>query len=335
MTKWNKRSYYYENKGVIGKGSDITEQSYPAMFRDCNNNGIPDVDDPALCDDTVTDPESGDKLSIEETLISDQLRHIIAIRREMSVLGREYLLPELMEAATFVAAGNRRSFPNKWVPGTKWPKVEPWYPTLPPAQPTAEAGTWTLANNPYRPIVTVRTKTPYSIMEKLIRGRIDLRPKTDDGKDEKKGPIGIRALTDITGGRITCPDFKTCQAARDIVDNMFDVAQTVDANLQPVSSEEDFYALPQHGYRAFHFIVRIQKYMMEVQVRTQRQGLLADASHEPYKKGSLDMVEMDRLSSLVHRADQGKLPKAEREQLDEYLTRPVHVLQQTLSIKKR
>lgn len=130
--------------------------------------------------------------------------------------------------------------------------------------------------------VKSRTKTPFSIVNKLRRKRI----------------LGAHGLTDIVGTMLVLKD----QAEVDDV-----VKRILGGALGEVMEHEDFYATPQAGYRAHHFIVAAPegKLPVEVQVKTKRQSALSMGSHTPYKEGRLHAEEMDRLATLAYRADRG------------------------------
>lgn len=125
-----------------------------------------------------------------------------------------------------------------------------------------------------------RTKTPFSMVNKLRRKRI----------------FGANGLTDVVGTMIIEKD----QAGVDRVK-----AKILSGALGEVQEHEDFYARPNDGYRAHHFIVKVGNFPVEVQLKTRRLAALAAGSHTPYKEGRLNAPEMLRLSGLAAAADAG------------------------------
>jgi len=120
-----------------------------------------------------------------------------------------------------------------------------------------------------------RVKTPFSIVNKLRRKRLD-------------------TLTDIAGTRIVVPDEAGLRKATSAIEEDF-----------PVLEKVDYYKTPQQGYRAMHYIVSVDGRPVEVQVKTRRMAEISKASHTPYKRGVLDVESMDRLTELAAEADAG------------------------------
>jgi len=135
-----------------------------------------------------------------------------------------------------------------------------------------------------------RTKTPYSMINKLRR---------------KKLP----ELTDMVGGMLVAADQKQLDKADRIIEREWDVID-----------REDFYAKPQNGYRAIHYTVRIDGHPVELQLKTWRMSRIADFSHTAYKRGDLNADAMEQLTSLAWKADQGD--KSAAAELDPVLDDP-------------
>lgn len=157
-------------------------------------------------------------------------------------------------------------------------------------------------------VVHGRTKTPYSIINKLIRKRL----------------TGPRAITDLVGAMVVVDSYD--QAAK--------MAKKIRAGtIGPLLEEDDHYTHPVAGYRAFHFIIERNGFPMEVQVRTMRAYKLASASHEPYKAGRLNAELYERLGALAERADKGDARAIE--QIDSFLNEPEEVIQDALTVGHR
>ena len=144
-------------------------------------------------------------------------------------------------------------------------------------------------NSPETADIYARTKTPYSILKKLIYKRM---------LDPKKG------LTDMVGTTIAVDNFKQLQDVKN---------QIQDGVLGDVIDFDDFYANPNAGYMAYHFIVRVKGVPVEVQLKTKRMKKLNMISHEFYKDGTLNANGLEKLTNLVVRADKG-----EKEAIREY-----------------
>ena len=133
-----------------------------------------------------------------------------------------------------------------------------------------------------------RTKTPYSILNKLRRKRLR----------------GEKGLTDIAATRVVVPDFEAAKRLRNRI---------MTGKLGEVLEYENHYDDPSGGYRAYHVIIeRGDGYKVEVQVRTRRLSAISDAAHPHYKAGRLDEDEMLRLTTEAHKADQGDRAAARR-----------------------
>lgn len=148
-----------------------------------------------------------------------------------------------------------------------------------------------------------RSKTPYSMINKLRR-------KT------------MRQLTDLVGGMLIASDQKQLDKADRLVATKFDVIE-----------REDFYAAPQNGYRAVHYVVRIDGQPVELQLKTARMLKIANASHTAYKRGDLDANAMERLTYLAWKADQGD--KTAAAELDPVLADPKKLKSRLSGVRPR
>lgn len=128
--------------------------------------------------------------------------------------------------------------------------------------------------------VQSRTKTPYSIINKLRRKRIG----------------GEKGITDIAGTRL-------------IVENHDDLKMAVEkiesGALGDVMEKEDHYQSEGNPYSAVHFIISVDGKPVEVQVLTERIKKIAGAAHTPYKEGNLNADRQRELTNMAERADKG------------------------------
>ena len=129
--------------------------------------------------------------------------------------------------------------------------------------------------------IYARTKTPYSILKKLVEKRM-LDPK--------------RGLTDMIGTTIAVDNQKELEQVRDKID---------EGLLGKVLDRDDFYKTPNAGYRAYHYIVEYKGVPVEVQLKTKNMKKLHEVSHEAYKNGTLNAKSLDSLSKTFMRADKG------------------------------
>lgn len=128
--------------------------------------------------------------------------------------------------------------------------------------------------------VLARSKTPISIINKLIRKRL----------------FGRNGLTDLVGSMLVVEDEKALKKA---------LKEIKSGKLGKVIEHEDFYKNPLDGYRAHHFIVEVDDLPVELQLKTARMKAISGAAHTPYKNGKLNAGAMLELTSLAMKADQG------------------------------
>lgn len=129
--------------------------------------------------------------------------------------------------------------------------------------------------------IYARTKTPYSILKKLVEKRM---------LDPEKG------LTDMIGTTIAVENQKELESVRDDIDNGL---------LGKVLDRDDYYENPKAGYRAYHYIVEYKNVPVEVQLKTKRMKKLNEVSHDFYKKGTLDAKKLNEVSKTFELADRG------------------------------
>jgi len=129
--------------------------------------------------------------------------------------------------------------------------------------------------------IYARTKTPYSIIDKLIKKRL-LNPKT--------------GLTDLIGTTIVTNDKKELDAVKKVIET---------GKLGRVIELEDMYANPKQGYRAYHFLVEKNGMPIELQLKTKRQKALNELSHEAYKLDRLDTDKLIKMTDVANKADSG------------------------------
>jgi hypothetical protein len=126
-----------------------------------------------------------------------------------------------------------------------------------------------------------RTKTPFSIVKKLVDKRL---------LDPKKG------LTDLIGTTVVVSNQKELEKVKKDLDNGL---------MGDVLDFDDFYENPNNGYRAYHYIVLFKGTPIEVQLKTKMQKQLNEVSHEFYKKGTLNAKGLNEVSEMIMKADKG------------------------------
>ena len=129
--------------------------------------------------------------------------------------------------------------------------------------------------------IYARTKTPYSILKKLVEKRM---------LDPEKG------LTDMIGTTIAVGSQKELENVRDDIDGGL---------LGKVLDKDDYYKSPKAGYRAYHYIVEYKGVPVEVQLKTKKMKKLNEVSHDFYKKGTLNAKGLDAVSKTFEKADRG------------------------------
>jgi ppGpp synthetase/RelA/SpoT-type nucleotidyltranferase len=127
-----------------------------------------------------------------------------------------------------------------------------------------------------------RTKTPFSIINKLVSSRM---------LDQKRG------LKDLIGTTIAVNNLKDLTKMADL---------TLVGQFGKVLEFEDFYSSPKDGYRAYHFIVEHNGVPVELQIKTTRMKEIGLLSHDAYKNKTLNAEYMNFLTELANRADKGE-----------------------------
>jgi ppGpp synthetase/RelA/SpoT-type nucleotidyltranferase len=154
--------------------------------------------------------------------------------------------------------------------------------------------------------IYARTKTPFSILNKLVDSRL---------LDEKRG------LKDLVGTTIT---FKNLQDLERYMQKV------VRGDLGKVIDFDDFYKNPNDGYRAYHFIVEQDGIPIELQLKTDRMKEVNILSHEAYKNKTLNKEYMLYLTTLADNADKGS--KTAQDQFAEIMQNKGNV-RKSLSVK--
>jgi ppGpp synthetase/RelA/SpoT-type nucleotidyltranferase len=136
--------------------------------------------------------------------------------------------------------------------------------------------------------IYARTKTPYSIVQKLIEKRLIVP------KDLKKG------LTDLIGTTIAVDDYADILKMRSLIEN---------GKIYEVYEIEDFYKHPLDGYMAVHYILIYKDdkgtFPIELQLKTKRMKAINEISHGAYAAHNLDKSRLLECTSLANRADKG------------------------------
>ena len=130
-------------------------------------------------------------------------------------------------------------------------------------------------------LIYARTKTPYSILKKLVEKRLT---------DKQRG------LTDLVGTTIVVDDLKDLRKVDKAIKK---------GEIGKVVEREDMYKNPKGGYRAIHYLVEVDGYIVEVQLKTKRQKAINEQSHEAYKKGTLNSEYLLYVTDLANKADKG------------------------------
>ena len=136
--------------------------------------------------------------------------------------------------------------------------------------------------------IYARTKTPYSILKKLVDKRLT---------DKELG------LTDLVGTTVAVDDLKDLKRVDRAIKS---------GALGKVVEREDMYANPKAGYRAVHYLIEADNYIVEVQLKTKRQKELNILGHDAYKSGNLNEKYLLKLTDLANKADKGNKERNKR-----------------------
>jgi hypothetical protein len=140
-------------------------------------------------------------------------------------------------------------------------------------------------NLPEKYNIIARTKTPFSILKKLVDKRID----------------GANGLDDIIGTTIATNNNKELRE----VSSMIGTEAGDEGIFGKVIEIDDKFKKPKCGYTAIHYIVEYEGRPVEVQLKTKRMKKLNEFSHPFYKREDLDCDGMGELSEIVTMADNG------------------------------
>jgi ppGpp synthetase/RelA/SpoT-type nucleotidyltranferase len=150
--------------------------------------------------------------------------------------------------------------------------------------------------------IYARTKTPYSIINKLIDSRMIVP------KDPKKG------LTDMVGTTIVVDSVEDVMRVQKEIESgaLGEILpEGYDKNGNVILAD-DKYKNPKGGYRAIHYIVIMDGIPVEVQLKTMRMKEINELAHPHYKAKNLNSDYMNYLTDLADKGDRGDV-KAQRE----------------------
>lgn len=149
--------------------------------------------------------------------------------------------------------------------------------------------------------IYARTKTPYSIIKKLID------KKLINKNDPRMG------VTDLVGTTIVVDNYNQFLKVKRLI------AKGV---LGEIIDFDDYYKNPKAGYRAFHYIIvdKNSGIPVEVQLKTKRMKEVNMLSHDAYKQERLNADRLLYVTDLANKADRGDL-KA-RLEVDKLLSKP-------------
>jgi len=136
--------------------------------------------------------------------------------------------------------------------------------------------------------IIARTKSPYSILNKLVNKKMNNLDTTREGD--------VEGLTDLIGTTILVDNFRSLEALKNKILN---------GAIGEIFEFKDYYENPKAGYMAYHFITLFEGVAVEVQIKTKRMKLLNQASHFAYKDRTLDANKLLYLSQLMDKADRG------------------------------
>lgn len=141
---------------------------------------------------------------------------------------------------------------------------------------------------PHGSLIYARTKSPYSIINKLVDKKLIVEGNPKEG------------LTDLIGTTIAVKDYNDLEQIRQKLSS---------GALGEVFEEEDMYVAPKNGYKAIHYILLIPsdsgKIPVEVQLKTIRMKEINKLSHDAYKSKNLNSARMLELTALADKADKG------------------------------
>jgi ppGpp synthetase/RelA/SpoT-type nucleotidyltranferase len=130
---------------------------------------------------------------------------------------------------------------------------------------------------PNKSKIYARTKTPYSVLDKLIKKRLS-------------------TITDLIGTTVVTNDKNELDTVKKYVES---------GKMGKVTEFEDMYKSPKKGYRAYHFLIDRDGMSIELQLKTKRQKALNELTHEPYKLGNINVPLQLKMTEVANRADEG------------------------------
>jgi|GEM_PF-3724099 len=240
--------------------SALAKSKYSGVFGDYDNDGLLNVDDP-------NPTKKGDKETVEEVKLSDEIAALIQYRDSQDDIRKEFVA--IVEK---VAQG--------------------------------EEGVYS------------RTKTPFSIINKMRRKRLISKIDPNTGQLEQ----GNQGLTDVIGAMVVFDTQAQLEKFKKQV-KAGDVGKVLEFN--------DYYATQHAGYKAYHFDLVFKGAPVELQLKTLRMKKIAAANHELYKTGAGKPEYLEALTQVMEMADAGDTGAAnlidpiinDKAKLNEYLTR--------------
>ena len=156
-----------------------------------------------------------------------------------------------------------------------------------------------------------RVKTPYSLLQKLVKAFVaqpdartgEGRFKVAGGTSTADAPLGVPLqLKDMAGTKIVARDRAELDQVRDA---MLAAFRGHILEYEDKYAEEARPGARRVGYVAYHMVVLDQGLPVEIIMQTLRIEALGHASHTPYKEGRLNLPVYIEMVDLVNAADQG------------------------------
>jgi ppGpp synthetase/RelA/SpoT-type nucleotidyltranferase len=136
--------------------------------------------------------------------------------------------------------------------------------------------------------IIARTKSPYSILNKLVNKKMNTLETAREGD--------VEGLTDLIGTTILVDNFRALESLKNKI---------LGGAIGEIFEFKDYYEHPKAGYMAYHFITLFKGVAVEVQIKTKRMKLMNQASHFAYKDQTLDAKKLLYYSQLMDKADKG------------------------------
>lgn len=155
-----------------------------------------------------------------------------------------------------------------------------------------------------------RTKTPFSIINKLRRKRLSSQK------------VGVQGITDIIGTMVVF----------DTHAELVKFQAQVDAGVfGKVLEFDDYYKNPQAGYKAHHWNVIYDGTPVEIQAKSVRMKKIANANHTYYKTEGKNASLLLALTDIAEAADKGDTRAAEM--IDAIIADPAKIKHHLLTEK--